>query len=129
MSDVDKMILEHFVPFREKVVDAIQAKHPYFVSMIEHVLSGKRNRLGLRVTENGQVVGEYTFELNGIRIKHTEIGKIDPEVHHPVLGILKPCILIERAAVEKAINDPLFMDEPFKAISKLLPNITITFLS
>lgn len=128
MSDVDKLILEQLVPFREAVVDAIKTKHPYVVGMMESMLSGKQNSVGFQVTENSKVVGEYTFYLDGIRIKKTEVGRLDAEVHHPLLGVIKPCAIAERSAIERAIKDPEFMSEPFSAASKLLPDIKLIFL-
>lgn len=128
MSEVDKLILEQFVPFREAIVDAVKAKHPYIIGMFESMFSGKQNSVAFQVTENNQVVGEYTFQVNGIRIVKTEVGKLDAKINHPFLGVVKPCIIAERSAIERAIKDPEFMSEPFSAITKLLPDIKITFL-
>jgi len=128
MSDVDNFILEKFIPFREAVIDAVKTKHPYVVGVLESILSGKQNSVGFQVTENNQVVGEYTFSLNGIRIENTEVGKLDAKVYHPFLGIIKPCIVTERSAIERAIKDPEFISEPLSAVSKLLPDLKLTFL-
>jgi hypothetical protein len=128
MTEIDKLVTEKFVAFRERVVDAIQEKHPYVVGMIESFLAGKRNSIGLRVTESGSGVGDYTFELNGIRIVNTETGRLAPLVHHPFLGVIKPCITVERRVIEEAMGNDLFMSDPFRAISQLLPEITVKFL-
>ncbi|SPF46952.1 hypothetical protein SBF1_3740003 [Candidatus Desulfosporosinus infrequens] len=31
-------------------------------------MAGKSNKIGMRVTENGNTVGEYTFHLSGLQI-------------------------------------------------------------
>lgn len=75
MNDLDKLIIEQFVPFRERVLDGVREKHPYLLSMINAFLANKENRVGLQVAENGEIIGQYTFYLTGIHIVKTKIGR------------------------------------------------------
>lgn len=128
MTEVDLLVAKKFVEFRENVVLAIKAKHPYVFGMMESVFSGKENAVGMQVTENGKAIGEYTFKVKGIHIVDTEIGKLAAEVRHPLLGlILKPYVVVEKSALEKIINDSTFMAEPFEAVVRTLPKLTIKF--
>ncbi|HMM22229.1 MAG TPA: hypothetical protein PKA10_16030 [Selenomonadales bacterium] len=128
MNDLDRLILDQFVPFRERVLAAVREKHPYLLSMINAFLANKENRVGMQVTENGQVVGEYTFHLAGIQVVKTESGKLESEVHHPFLGVVKPYVLVERAALERMIADEAaFSADVFAALPKYLPELTIKF--
>jgi len=129
MSDVDILIKEKLVPFRARVIESVKEKHPYIAGIVESVVSGRKNKFGLQVTEGGTVVGEYTLNLDGINIESVDAGTLAPEVNHPVFGIIKPYAIIERSAVEKAIGNEEFFTDTFAAVKKLLPNVTIKFLA
>jgi hypothetical protein len=129
LSDVDELIKNELVPFRERLVNAFVTKHPHMNSMVSSLLSNKENKFGMQVTENGKVVGEYTFHFGGIRISDTEYGKLDSAIHHPVLGVIKPYGSIERSVIERIIADEENLkNEPFSAIQKYMPDVTIKFL-
>jgi hypothetical protein len=128
MTDMDMLIVNRLVPFRRQIIETIKGKHPHIVSMLEAVLSEKRSQVGFRVLEDGKVAGIYTFHLDGIHIVDTEAGKLYAEVHHPMLGVIKPYVEIERKALEKMVADEEFTREPFAAAAKYLPGITIKFL-
>jgi len=129
MNDLDKLIIEQFVPFRERVLTAVREKHPYLLSMINAFLANKENRVGLQVTENGQVTGQYTFFLTGIHVVKTESGKLESEVHHPFMGVIRPYVLIERGSIERMISDEAsFSADVFATLPKYLPELTIKFL-
>ena len=129
MNDLDKLIIEQFVPFRERVLTAVREKHPYLLSMINAFLANKENRVGLQVTENGQVTGQYTFFLTGIHVVKTESGKLESEVHHPFMGVIRPYVLIERSIIERMISDEAsFSADVFATLPKYLPELTIKFL-
>lgn len=36
MEKLDKLIMQDFVAFREKVIDALEQQHPHIMSMIDH---------------------------------------------------------------------------------------------
>jgi hypothetical protein len=84
--DLDKLIMEELVQFRKKVIEAVQERHPGIFAVVNKVLADKENKLGMQVTENGKVVGEYTFILKGIHISNVESGQLVSEIHHPFWG-------------------------------------------
>jgi hypothetical protein len=128
MAELDNLV-ESFVAFRERVVDAVREKHPHILAVLETVLTGKQNKVGMQITEAGQVAGEYTLQLNGIRITGTEQGILDSEVHHPFMGIIRPYVVVERAGLEKIIADEAsFSADLFATLPKYLPELTIKFL-
>jgi hypothetical protein len=128
-TDVDYFVKNELVPFRERLTDALSKRHPQLFSFINTLFTNQGNKFGLQITENGRVVGEYCLHMNGTRITDVETGKLDSEIHHPLLGVLKPYSIIERDALEKMISDEdnLINDYPHNAI-KYLPDVTIKFL-
>lgn len=69
------------------------------------------------------------LELTGIRITGTEQGKLDSEVHHPLMGIVRPYLVVEREGLEKIIADEAsFTADLFAVLPKYLPELTIEFL-
>ncbi|MDF9409945.1 MAG: hypothetical protein A4E52_00601 [Pelotomaculum sp. PtaB.Bin013] len=129
VNDLDLLIKEKLIPFRERIIDSLAKKHPHIFSMIDAFISGKKNQVGLQVVEDGETVREYTFYLEGIRISKVEPGALSSEIHHPLLGVVKPYGVIERTVLAKMLNDEQsFIDEPFSTIARFLPNITIKFL-
>ncbi|MBP2650103.1 MAG: hypothetical protein H6Q74_928 [Firmicutes bacterium] len=129
MPDVEELIKDRFVPFRQKVIQTLKTKYPFILTAIEGVLSTKNNSIGLQVVDNGAVVGEFTFHLSGLNIETTECGSITPEFHHPFLGVIKPYIVVEKTALEIAISDDGFSREPLATLSRYLPNMTFKFMS
>ncbi len=128
MSDLDYLIREKLVPLRKKVVESLLEKHPHIFSMLNSYLSKKNNRVGIRITEDGKTVGEYTFTLDGIHIREIKSGALESEIHHP-LGVIKPYAIIEKGVLEKVLEDEQsFINEPFTAARKYMPDITIKFM-
>ncbi|MDF2570987.1 MAG: hypothetical protein K0R55_2591 [Sporomusa sp.] len=128
MTDTDRLIKEKVLPFREKMIGIIKEKHPYMYSVANNVLSGRKNKAGLQVTQEGQVIGEYTFHLDGIHIESVECGKLDSGIHHPFLGLVKPYGVLERSTIEQMLEDEGFGSELFSTFAKYLPGVTIKFL-
>ncbi|SMC80337.1 hypothetical protein [Sporomusa malonica] len=128
MTDTDQLIKEKVLPFREKMIGIIKEKHPYMYSVANSVLAGRKNKAGLQVTQEGQVIGEYTFHLDGIHIQSVECGKLDSGIHHPFLGLVKPYGVLERSTIEQMLEDEGFTSELFGTIVKYLPGVTIKFL-
>ncbi|MDR3599949.1 MAG: hypothetical protein P4L49_05610 [Desulfosporosinus sp.] len=127
MNEIDALIKEKLVPMVNRVDDALVRKHPHFLGMVDKYLAGNNNKIGMQVTENGSTVGEYTFHLNGLQVSETECGVLSSELHHPI-GIIKPYRIIEKSVLEKMLNDEQdFINEPFTAIRKYMPDITIKF--
>ena len=128
MTDVDKLIMEQLVPFREKILDILKEKHPYVYSFANTIFEGRKSMVGLQVTEAGQVIGEYTFHLAGIRIENVDAGKLESGVNHPFLGMVKPYGIIEKRVIEKVVTDTAIADDLRSALVTYLPDITIRFL-
>lgn len=129
MSSIDTLITEQFIPFRQKLIETLRTKHPHIIPILDKVLAGRKNKIGLQVTEDGTVSGEFTFQLNGINIEETKSGNLSPELHHPFLGMIKPYIVVEKKALESIIHDEAFSHDPLSAFGKHLPNITFKFKS
>jgi len=129
MDELDKLMKEQFIPFRERVTKVIQSKHPYIMSMFEQMTLDGHNKVGMRITEGGQMTGEYTIHLTGTKITHAEPGKLDAEFHHPILGLMKPYIVIERQDLERFIADEDSLKAEFySALPKHLPDFTVKFM-
>ncbi|MEN6411340.1 MAG: hypothetical protein ABFC84_01095 [Veillonellales bacterium] len=126
--DLDKFIKEEFVPFRERVVEGVQARHPHMFTAINTMLSGKENKMGLQVVEAEKVAGEYTFHLNGIYITSVDSGQLLSEIHHPMLGVIRPYAIVERKQLERMIQDKGFFDDLAATIPQYLPGVTIKFM-
>lgn len=111
------------------MLEVARAKHPYIIGVVERIFANKENRFGLQITDDHTVVGEYTIHTKGIHIVETETGKLDSAFKHPLIDvIIKPYAIIEKAALEQIIDDRGIMDEPFEALVRFLPNITIKFM-
>jgi len=124
MNQVDDLIKEKLIPMRKRVVEGLLQKHPHILGMLDKYMAGKDNKIGMRVTENGSTVNEYTFHLGGLQVSDVECG-----LHHP-LGTIKPYLIIEKNILSKVLNaEQDFINEPFTAIRKFLPDITIKFLN
>lgn len=128
MNDLDSMIEEKLIPLRKKVVDSLAERHPHIFSVLNGYLSRKNNHAGLQVTENGKVIGEYTFYLDGLYISRVEKGTLSSEMHHP-FGTVKPYGIVEKGVLEQMLeNEEKLIKEPFSTVTKYLPGITIKFI-
>lgn len=125
---LDKLVQEDLVAFRKKGLEYFKAQHPHIFSIVNSIFSGRKNKVGLQVTEQGAVVGKYTFILDGIDIAEVKGNLLDSEVHHPLLGTVRPYITIERGALEKMIGDERFFTNLFSTIAEYLSDLTIRFL-
>ena len=128
MSDIDALITERLVPARKRVVDALIERHPHTYGFINRFLSGQENKLGIKVTDNEAVVGEYTFYLDGLYVKEVEKDRLDSELHLPI-GVIRPYGIIEKDVLEKIANDEeAFKQDVLATARKYLPRVTIKFL-
>lgn len=127
MNELDVIMNERVVQLRKKVIDAMTEKHPRLISVLNNYFSKHDNRMGLRVTENGQTAGDYTFHLKGLYIARVENGVLDSEIHHP-FGAIKPYGIVEKCVLERMLDDEQdLIDHPFTAIKKYLPEFTLKF--
>lgn len=127
MTDLDKLVQVDLIAFREQVLETLRQRHSTMIGIANAVFAGKRNRVGLEVTENGQPGGQYTLYMDGLRVTHAEAGKLDPDLQHPFFGSIRPYAVIEREALERIMADKQILDEPVSAITRYLPDVTIKF--
>ena len=128
MSDLDLLVLEKLIPFREKALVVLAQQHPFVHAFLNAYLKDKNNRVGFQITENGQVAGTYTFTLDGLHISKTDIGVLEPAFHAPFLGTVKLYALTEKSELKKMLADQsLLTDDIFKVAREYLPMMTIKF--
>ncbi len=129
-NDVDKLVMEGLVPFRNRLTGAFREKHPYLIGMASAALAGKTNRMGVRVTAGGRVAGEYTLHVQGIELTHAEPGKLESGIELPYAGTIRPFIVIERGDLERMLGDEAaIMADPIPQMLKYLPALTVKFLA
>jgi hypothetical protein len=127
MSVTDKFMQEEFLPFCKRVGDAFEQNHHTLHATFNHFMSGK-NLMGMRLTENGNVLGNYTLVLENAKFSRIDNGVLSSEIHTP-FGVIKPYYILEKSTVEKMIQDELnFIAHPFATKFKYYPEITIKFL-
>jgi hypothetical protein len=127
MNEVDALIKEKLIPMRKRLLEGLLQKHPHILGMVDKYLTGKNNKIGMRVTENGATVGEYTCHLGGLQVSDVECGVLSSELHYP-FGILRPYLIIEKDVMEKVLNEEYsFSVEPIATTLKFMPDITIKF--
>ncbi len=128
MKDVDVLVKERLVPFREELLEIFARQHPVIYSAAKGFLSGKSNKIGFQVTDDHYIIGTYTFVLDGINIVKTEVGILDPDFRYPLLGKMKMYMLMEQRDIEKMLNDENFFTEDIiKTGMRYLPAVTIKF--
>ncbi len=128
MNELDQLIKEKLVSLKGKAIDTLIEKHPRILSVVDGYLKKRDISAGLRITENGKTIGEYTFRLNGLRIAEVESGVLSSEIHHP-FGVIKPYGIMEKSVLEKALEDEQsFINNPFQTTLKYMPDITIKFM-
>ena len=127
MSETDKFMQEEFLPFCKRVLDAFEQNHPMLHAAFNRFMSGT-NLMGMRLTDHGNVLGDYTLVLEDAKISRIYNGVLSSEIHSP-FGAVKPYYILEKSAVEKMIQDePDFIAHPFATKFKYYPEITIKFL-
>ncbi|GEM_PF-2745854 len=128
MNHADKFIQDEFFPFYKRVLEAFKKSHPKLFAVLDLFLSGKKNNIGIRLTENEIAVGEYTLYLEGVGLSHIENGVLASEVRTP-FGIIRPYTILEKSTLQKMIYDePQFVKDPFKTKMKYADEFTVKFL-
>jgi len=125
---VDTLIQDDLVNFRRNLILGFKAQHPNIFVILENMFSGHKNMVGMQVTEDGNVVGKYTLMMDGINVVEAKSGVLDSALHHPLLGVVKPYVTVERSVIETMVKDDGFKREMFISIAKYLPDVTIKFL-
>lgn len=130
LSDVDRLIIDGLVPFRNKLTGVFRDKYPILFGAANAAFAGRMNKFGVQVTEGGRVVGEYTLHMSGVEITRAEPGKLESGVQFPGVGTVKPYIVVERSTLEKLLGDEAaIMADMFPAVLKHMPGLTIKFLA
>jgi hypothetical protein len=128
MAEADKLMQEELMPFYKRTFEAFIKNHSSLYSIVEKILSNKKNHVGLRITSNGSTIGEYTLHFNGATIGDLESGVLSSELHTP-FGTIKPYVIMEKSIVEKIIADETnFIKDPIATKMKYVPEMTIKFL-
>ena len=128
MNDTDKFMQEEFMSFYKRVVDAFQQNHHTLYAILNSFLAGKKNHIGIRVTADDHLLGEYTLYLEGANVHHLDNGVLSSEINTP-FGIIRPYIIIEKSTLEKMIQDEAnFIKDPFTTKMKYAPESTVKFL-
>ncbi|ACV62567.1 hypothetical protein Dtox_1710 [Desulfofarcimen acetoxidans DSM 771] len=129
MNELDLLIKEKLVPLRERILESFAQKHPYIESVMNGMLSGKKNRVGMVVTESGKTIGEYTFHTEGLHVASVDCGELSPEIKHPFLGVIKPYAIVEKSTLEKMLNDEERLENDlFATAMGYMPEVTLKFL-
>lgn len=127
MSELDKFIQEELMPFYKRTFNAFKQNHHALYSLVNSFFAGKHNYVGMRITENEKLLGEYTVHLDGASISHIESG-LSSEIHTP-FGIIRPYVILEKSTLEKVLQDePNFIKDPIKTKLKYYRYMTIKFL-
>lgn len=127
MKDADKFMQEEFLPFCKRVCDAFEINQQPVYKMVNGIMSG-RVLMGMRLLDNGGVIGEYTLIMDNVKISGIDNGVLSSEVRTP-FGIIKPYCILEKKTIEKMIQDePSFITHPIETEFKYYPEITIKFL-
>jgi len=125
---VDTLIQDDLMNFRRNLIVGFKEQHPHIFTILEKVFSGHKNMVGIQVTEDGNVIGKYTLMMDGINVVEAKSGVLDSALHHPLLGVVKPYITVERSVIENLVKDDRFKTEIFTTIANYLPDVTIKFL-
>lgn len=129
MNDLDILVKEQLVPMRQKILASFSQKHPQIFAMFNAMMAGRDSKVGMQVIENGQLIGKYTFQLDGLNIINVESGTLESAINHPFIGTIKPYATVECSALEEMLKDEQnFIDNPFSTIIKYLPKLTIGFM-
>lgn len=128
MAEADKLMQEELMPFYKRTFEAFIKNHSSLYSIVEKILSNKKNHIGMRITSKGSTIGEYTLHFNGAAVPELESGALYSELHTP-FGIIKPYVILEKSTVEKIIADEAnFIKDPIATKIKYVPEMTIKFL-
>ncbi len=68
---------------------------------------------------------DFVIDVDGINVAE---AILDSAVRLPLVGVVKPCVIIERNVIEKMIRYERFKTELFTVAAKYLPDFTIRFM-
>lgn len=129
MNELDQLVMERFVSMKTRAVEHFARQHPHLMAVLQRLLGDRENRVGIRVTENGQVAGDYTLHLQGTTITGGESGVLSPELHHPFGIVIRPYVIVERRVLEQMLQEEdELISHPLSAVKKYLPEVTVRFM-
>lgn len=129
MKDIDIMVRDQLVPFRERILETFARQHPVVYTGMKTFLGGKQNKVGMQVLSGNVVVGMYTFTLEGPHIVKVDIDTLAPVMEVPMLGSIKMYAQIDQKDLEAMLQDnDLVGSDIIKAGMKYLPAVTLKFL-
>ena len=129
MSELNILITEKMVNFRKEALAIFKKEHSIAYPAIDKFLKSWPTKVGMQVTQNGAVVGTYTFILDGIQISEVITGSLEPQFNIPFWGNNKLYGIMERKDIEAMLEDhSLLTKDLFKNAMKYLPMVTIKFL-
>ena len=128
MKEMDDLIKQKVLPFREKMLKKFAEQHAVIYTAISTFLGKKRNKVGLQVTAENYIVGSYTFVLEGVNIVEAFVDTLEPAFEVPLLGSLKMYAVMEKKDIEKMLADKDFETGDILTIAmQYLPSVTIKF--
>jgi hypothetical protein len=126
--NLDTLIQEDLVNFRREIIECFKVQHAHIFFVVERMFSGKPNMIGIQVTDDGSIVGRYTFVMDGIDVVEVKKDILESAIHHPILGVIKPYVTIERSVIEALVKDESFKKDVFASVAHYLPDFTIRFI-
>ena len=127
MDNADKFMQEEFLPFCKRASDAFEQNHSALFAAFKSFLSGQ-TLLGMRLTENATILGDYTIVLEDGKFTRIDNGVLTSAIHTP-FGVIKPYYILEVSTVKQMIEDEQsFIAHPFATKLKYLSEVTIKFL-
>ena len=127
MNSIDDFMQTEFFSFYQRAIAAFQKNHGAIFATFSHLMPEKI-KMGMRITDHGTPIGDYTLILEKGKIAQIQNGILDAEFNTP-FGVIKPYYMIEKSCLEKMIQDEqAFLDHPFATKIKYIPDITIKFL-
>lgn len=125
---IDTLIQDDLVNFRRSLLEAFKVQHPHLFSILDRLVAGRENRVGIEVLEEGKVAGKYTLLMDGVHVIEAKSGILDSAFKHPLLGTIKPYVVVERTVIEQLVKDENFKKAIFSSLANYLPDLTIKFL-
>lgn len=128
MSELNALITEKVVDFRKEVLEIFKKHHPVFYAALDRFFKARPVKIGFQVTQDGKVVGDYTFVLEGIQISEVKTGILEPKFEIPFWGDIKLYAVMEKKEIEAMLEDKALLTEHiFKNVIRYLPKVTIKF--
>ncbi|HHT01686.1 MAG TPA: hypothetical protein GXZ96_03230 [Firmicutes bacterium] len=128
MSDagIDKLVNEGWLPLHRRIMENLRSFSGFF--FLQSVALGRQNRIGLRVMDAQDVVGEYTIVMDGLNPSDCLTGMENLGIEIFNFGSFPFTIEVQRGLLEEIVEkqDELF-DDPVGGILKYLPGLAIRF--